>query len=155
MWTVTEAQWSAWISAYFFPAVRILALLAVAPVFSNRALPTRIRLVLGLAITVAVAPVLPPAPPIPLDSWLIYPVVAAEFGLGVAFGFILRFVFAAIDLAAALIGFQMGLSFAVFYSPTAGTQTPVFNEFFGVVATLLFLALDGHLMLVHLSLIHI
>ena len=40
---------------------------------------------------------LPPAPPIPLDSWLIYPVVAAEFGLGVAFGFILRFVFAAID----------------------------------------------------------
>lgn len=149
MWTVTEAQWSAWITAYFFPAVRILALVAVAPVFSNRALPTRIRLVLGLAITVAVAPVLPPAPPIPLDSWLIYPVVAAEFGLGVAFGFILRFVFAAIDLAAALIGFQMGLSFAVFYSPTAGTQTPVFNEFFGVVATLLFLALDGHLMLVH------
>lgn len=149
MWTITEAQWSAWISAYFFPAVRILSLLAVAPVFSNRALPTRIRLVLGLAITVAIAPVLPPAPPIPLDSWLIYPIIAQELLIGITCGFVLRFIFAAIDLAAAMVGFQMGLSFAVFYSPTSGTQTPVLNEFFAVVATLLFLALDGHLMLLN------
>jgi len=78
----------------------------------------------------------------------VLPAIGAELLIGITIGFFLRPIFAAIDLAAAFIGFQMGLSFAVFFSPTTGAQTPVINEFVGLFALLLFLSLDGHLMLI-------
>jgi len=149
MLTLSETQWSTWLALYGLPLFRVLALLTAAPVFSNRAVPTRVRLALGLAVTLVLAPTLAPLlKPLPLGSWLILPAIVSEILIGVAIGFFLRLIFAAIDLAAAFVGFQMGLSFAVFFSPTSGAQTPVLNEFIGVFATLLFLALDGHLMLI-------
>jgi flagellar biosynthesis protein FliR len=51
-------------------------------------------------------------------------------------------------MAGTFIGFQMGLGFATFYDPIDGAQTPVVGEFIGIIALLLFLALDGHLLYV-------
>jgi len=61
---LTSAQLDAWIAAFFYPLARILGLLATAPPFSNAAMPVRIRLALGLAITLALAPALPNFPAI-------------------------------------------------------------------------------------------
>ncbi|MCX7946450.1 MAG: flagellar biosynthetic protein FliR [Hydrogenophilus sp.] len=149
MLTLTDDQWSEWLSLYVLPFFRILGLLAAAPLLSNRAIPTRVRLALAIAITLAIVPSLPPiVQPVAVGSWAILPAIIAELLIGVVIGFLIRLAFAAIDLAASLAGFQMGLSFAVFFSPTTGAQTPVLNEFIGLFATLLFLSLDGHLMLI-------
>lgn len=149
MLTITSAQWAEWLTIYLLPLFRLAALVTTAPLFSNRAVPARIRLVVAVALTLVIAPTLPPPPtPLPLGSWAMLPAVVSEILIGATIGFLLRVVFAAIDLAASFVGFQMGLSFATFFSPTSGTQTPVLNEFIGVFASLLFLALDGHLMLV-------
>lgn len=142
----TSAQLDAWLTAFLFPLARIMGLLASAPVFNNRALPARIRLVVGLVITVALVPVLPPMPAVAPGSWIGMAVLAQQILIGLLLGFTLRIAFAAIDVAGELIGMQMGLSFAVFYDPQAGGQTPVLAEFLGLITTLIFLAMNGHLL---------
>jgi flagellar biosynthetic protein FliR len=144
--SVTSAQLDAWLAAFLFPLARIMGMLASAPFFGNRAQPARIRLVAGLVITIALAPALPAPPAIPAGSWLGLAVLAQQIVIGLLLGFTLRIAFTAIDVAGELIGMQMGLSFAVFYDPQHGGQTPVLSEFLGLLTTLIFLAMNGHLL---------
>jgi flagellar biosynthetic protein FliR len=60
----------------------------------------------------------------------------------------MRLMFAAVDVAGEMIGLQMGLSFAVFFSPQTGGQTSVIAEFLGLLTLMVFIALNGHLMLI-------
>lgn len=143
----TTAQLDAWLAVFLFPLARILGLIAAAPVFNNAALPNSIPLMVGLAISFALAPVLPPMPAVPAGSWIGFTILLQQILIGVFLGFTVRIVFLAVDLAGELIGLQMGLSFAVFYDPQGTGQTPVMTEFLGLLATLLFLAMNGHLLI--------
>lgn len=150
MISITSAQLDAWLAVFIFPLTRILALLASAPVFNNAALPPRLRLVTGLAIAIALAPALPPPPPIAAGSWLGLSILLEQVLIGTMMGFVLRIAFAAMDVAGELIGLQMGLSFATFFDPVAGGQTPVITQFLGLLTALFFLAMNGHLLAIYL-----
>lgn len=146
MISISSAQLDAWLALFIFPMARILALLATAPVFNNAALPVRVRLIAGLAITLALSPALPPMPAIPASSWVGLVILGEQILIGVLLGFALRIAFAAVDVAGELIGLQMGLSFATFFDPTSGGQTPVITEVLGLLTALIFLSLNGHLL---------
>ncbi len=147
MISVTSAQLDAWIAALIFPLARILALAATAPVFGNAGVPRRLRLLAGLAIGFAVIPALGPPPAIAPASGVGALVLAQQIAIGLAMGFAMRIVFAAVDVAGELIGLQMGLSFAVFFDPQSAGESTTLGEFLTLLATLIFLALNGHLML--------
>lgn len=70
--------------------------------------------------------------------------------IGVALGLTMQFAFAAIRLAGEVIGMQMGLSFATFFDPSGGPNTPVLARLLNLLAMLLFLSFDGHLWLISL-----
>jgi flagellar biosynthetic protein FliR len=144
--SITSAQLDAWIAAFIFPLARILGLLSTAPMFNNAAMPRRTRLIAGLAIAMALVPALPPMPALPAGSWVGLAILAQQIIVGVIMGFALRIALAAVDLTGELVGLQMGLSFAVFFDPQSTGQTPVISEFFGLLATLAFLAMNGHLL---------
>ncbi|MDR2688459.1 MAG: flagellar biosynthetic protein FliR [Azoarcus sp.] len=150
MLSITSAQLDAWIAALMFPLVRILGLLAAAPVFANRALPVRVRMAFGVALALLIVPMLPPMPPIPPGSGVALVVMGEQMFIGIAIGLATRLIFAAIDLAGSVIGMQMGLSFALFFDPNSGGQSAVLADFLSMVATLLFLAIDGHLVMLDL-----
>jgi len=57
-------------------------------------------------------------------------------------------VFAAFELAAQVVGFQMGLGFAAFFDPASSAQSSAMGRFYANMAALLFLALNGHLMVI-------
>ena len=140
MTSITTAQFNALLVAYFFPMARILALLAAAPPFNNVGLSRRTRLLLGLAIAVAVTPALPAIP-----------VTEPSSGLGLlifAQQIVMRLVFSAIDLSGTIIGNLMGLGFATAYDPDSASQTPVISEFLGTLALLVFFSINGHLMVI-------
>jgi flagellar biosynthetic protein FliR len=147
MLTFTEAQLVAWLSPLVWPFIRILALFTSAPVLGMRSVPVRVKVALALFITVAAQPSLPSAPLIALDSPAALEALLQNLLIGLALGFAARVVFAAIEYAGELIGLQMGLNFAAFFDPISATQATAVSRFFGAMAALLFVVMNGHLLL--------
>src|SRR5574343_2027397 len=145
MISIDSAQIDAWIVAFIYPLSRILGFIAMAPLWSSTGVPARTRLILGLAIAVALTPSLPPMPVVQPASLTGLWIMAQQMLIGIGMGFAARIVFTAFDLAGEFIGLQMGLGFATFYDPLNSAQTPVVAEFIGLLALLLFLSLNGHL----------
>lgn len=145
---ISTAQLDAWIVAFAFPLARILGFIATAPIWNTPGIPRRTRLILGLAIAMAIIPALPPMPQLAPASLAGFLVLGQQALLGIAMGFAVRLIFSAINLAGDFMGFQMGLSFATFYDPLNSSQTPVISEFLNLIALLLFLSLNGHLLYV-------
>lgn len=150
MLSISSAQLDSWLSLFIFPLTRILALLTTAPPFNNAAIPVTIRLVAGLSIASAIAIALPAPPAIAAGSWQGLAIIAEQIIIGLMMGFAMRIAFAALDIAGELIGLQMGLSFATFFDPERGGETSVIAEFFGLLTTLSFLAMNGHLLTISL-----
>lgn len=147
MLSISLGQMELWLSGIFWPFVRLLALFMSAPVLSNRAIPARVKIGLALAVAIVVAPA--SSSPVPGMFSAGAPLLLLQQMLvGMTMGFAVKVVFAAIDLAGNVIGLQMGLSFASFVDPVNANQTPLVGSFLNLLATLLFLALDGHLILI-------
>lgn len=147
MISVTYAELSGWLAAILWPLARIAALVATAPVFGNAGVPRRVKILFALALTYVLAPLAGPLPGI--DPWSAegLVVLAQQLAVGMAMGLAMRLVFAMVDVAGEIAGLQMGLGFATFYDPQHGTHSPVIAQFLGLLTTLIFLALNGHLML--------
>ena len=143
---INGEQLEIWIASFLWPFIRILAILATAPVFDNRTVQRRTRVGLAALIAILMMPLLP-APPV-LSSAQAIPVLIQQILIGVAMGFSMRLVFAAFEMAGDLLGLQMGLAFAQFIDPARGTQTPLIGSFLGVLAMLTFLVIDGHLLVI-------
>lgn len=148
MISIAGAELEAWVAAFFWPLTRVLGLMAIAPLFGNRSVPARVRIGLALLVTFLLAPGLGEPPALAPGSGAGLLVAARELVIGLAMGFAMRIVFAAIDLAGELAGLQMGLGFASLYDPQRASDNPVLAAFLGVVATLAFLSFNGHLMLI-------
>lgn len=145
MINISGAQLDLWIASVLWPFVRIMAMLATAPIFDNRAINRRVRI--GLAgMTALLLSASLPAPP-PLSAPEAPLLLLQQILIGVSMGFSMRLVFAAFEMAGDLLGLQMGLAFAQFIDPSKGSQSPLIGSFLGLLATLAFLSMDGHLMI--------
>lgn len=147
---VSEAQLLAWLQQYFLPFVRIGGLLLAAPVLGARQVPARVRVALAVILTILVAPQLEPGAvlaPFAAGWWL---AVAQQLVIGIAIGLALLIVFEAVTLGGELIAGSMGLGFAQMADPLRGTPSPVTGQFLAIIATLSFLATQGHLVLLEL-----
>lgn len=146
MISATSQQIDLWIGQGLWPFCRILALLSVAPILYHRSIPVPLKIGLAIAVTALVASALPPS--VPLSSPGALAVLAQQLLVGLGIGFSVRLVFAAVELAGDVIGLQMGLSFAAYLDPLHNTQTPLIGALLGVLASQLFLAMNGHLMMI-------
>lgn len=144
---LTTGQLEGYVAQGFFPFARIGACLMVAPLFGARFVPARTRIVLAVALTALVVPMLP-VPAIAPFSAEGFVVVAQQLLIGVALGFALQVVFDALGLAGQLLANSMGLSFAFNVDPLRGSSTAALGQLYIILATLVFLALNGHLALV-------
>lgn len=146
--TFTMAEITAWIGSFLWPFFRIGAMLMVAPVTSANYVPVRARLIIALAITLVIVPTLPEPPMATPFSWDGMAIIMQQLLIGIAMGFVLMLVFAAVVTGGQLIAMQMGLGFASMVDPQNGAQVPVLSQIFVVMTTLLFLVMDGHLILI-------
>jgi flagellar biosynthesis protein FliR len=148
MITFTYAQLSSLIAAFMWPLARIAALVATAPVLGNLTIPRRVRMLLAVAITLALAPAFGEPPTIDPWSGAGLLVLAQQMLIGAAMGLAMRVVFTMVDFAGEVSGLQMGLGFATFFDPQHTASLPVIAEFLSLLATLTFLAVNGHLLLI-------
>lgn len=148
----TEAQLQGQIAAFIWPLMRISAMFVAVPLFSLRTVPARVRLILSVAITFVVMPLLPAFPVIDMFSYEGIRVAIAQVMIGLSTGFIVQLVFAAIVFAGQGVALSMGLGFASMVDPQNGQQVPVIAQLYVINSTLIFLGLDGHLLLIKMLL---
>jgi len=94
-------------------------------------------------------PALPPSPVVAIFSAAGVAIIAQQLLIGIMLGVSVRIIFAAVELAGQFFGQQMGLGFAAMMDPQSGNQVPVVSQLYALLATLLFLTFDGHLLLLH------
>ncbi|WP_068712601.1 flagellar biosynthetic protein FliR [Vibrio tritonius] len=139
------------IANYFWPYTRISAMLMVMTVTGARFVSSRIRLYLGLAITFAVMPAIPAVPSnIDLFSLQGAIVTFQQIVIGVAMGMVTQFLIQTFVLLGQILGMQSSLGFASMVDPANGQSTPLLGQLFMFLATMFFLASDGHLKMIHL-----
>jgi flagellar biosynthetic protein FliR len=148
MFTFSEAQLVAWLSPLLWPFLRILAVFTAAPVFSTRGFPVRARIALAFFIALAAQPSLEGQPLIGVDDPQALGAVVQQVGVGLSIGFMVRLIFTAVELAGEVVGFQMGLNFAAFFDPASNSQSSAVARFYGQLVALLFVVLNGHLLVV-------
>ncbi|MBI3229942.1 MAG: flagellar biosynthetic protein FliR [Burkholderiales bacterium] len=147
MITFTSNELYSLVAGMLWPLVRILGLIAAAPLYGNRSVPARAKVMLAVMLTLVIAPAIPkvsPLDPMSLPGLLI---VAQQLLIGLAMGFSVRIVFSAVEMAGEIIGLTMGLGFATFFDPQSSARTSAISQFLALIATTTFLSVNGHLVL--------
>lgn len=147
MITVTSAQLSSWLALFIFPFVRILAMIASSPILGHKQVPVRIKIGLSILLTIIMVPTLTVQSNVDPASAPGFFILIQQLLAGLAIGFTMRLIFTAIEMAGDIIGIQMGLGFAIFYDPQNTSYTPVIAQILSVLAMLVFLSFNGHLIM--------
>jgi flagellar biosynthetic protein FliR len=145
MITLSSTELNTWIAAFLWPLTRILGLIATAPLFGNLSIPIRVKIGLGFMLTLVIAPTVPALPaadPMSLAGLLI---LVQQLIIGLAMGFAMRIVFAAVEMAGEISGLTMGFGFATFFDPQTRARTSAIAQFLALLTLMLFLALNIHL----------
>jgi len=144
---------------YIFPAflmfTRLVTLLAMVPGFAQGTLASRFRLMfaimLALVLDFAMGLVVMPFPDSVLHLSL---AVIREVLYGAGMGLTIRLMLSAVEAAGAICGINMGLSLNVFVDPTSGEETMTLGSIMGLCAALMFVALDGHHLIIETLMAH-
>lgn len=133
-----------------FVMVRIGAMFIAAPVFGAVSVPLPVRITLSAAIGFLVLTSHQITPPAQVFSLVTFLAVASEALIGLALGFVIQIAFAAPLIAGEMIGTSMGIGFAAAIDPQNGRSSTALGQFMMTMLTLLFLSVNGHLVLVEM-----
>lgn len=134
-----------WAPLLMLTAARLAGMLLVAPVFGHQALPARLRIVLALAIALAVVGRLGVAPALPSSLASFALALAAEAAVGALIGYMARLVFAGVELGAFHVGAQLGVNLGdVFSAGGDEDETSAIGGAYGVLTLGIFLLIGGH-----------
>lgn len=147
MLVLTLAEINTFIAGFIWPLTRVLGLFAASPFFGNARIPRTARLGFGVVVAIAIAPLVPAIPAADPASWEGLLILAKELITGVAMGFAVRLVFAAVEMAGEVSSLTMGLGFASFFDPMSQGRSSAISQFLVWIATLTLLVANVHLLL--------
>jgi flagellar biosynthesis protein FliR len=145
--TFSDADLFRWLGSFFWPFLRTLALFAAAPGFNSLAIPARVKVALAFLVAVLLSTMIRPSAPLAL-SWAILPLVVQQITVGLAIGFAMQLTLGAMAFAGDFVGVRMGFGFAGLIDIQSQFTVPVMSNFFSLVGLLLFLGLNGHLIMI-------
>ena len=131
--------------AFILVLIRVGGIISTAPVFGSSNTPPQMKVVISFMLAMILYPFIPSITVFPNrpDHYIV--LIASELLIGMVLGIIARFLFGAVEFAGTVIGFQMGLGMANVFDPQSQEQISLVGRFESTTATLIFLAMDGHL----------
>jgi flagellar biosynthetic protein FliR len=147
MITLTSTQLYAWIAGFLWPLSRILGLISTAPLFSNVSVPAGIKIILGSALALIVAPSVPDLPATDPMSLAGLAIMIQQLIIGMSMGFTIRIVFACAEMAGEITGMTMGLGFATFFDPQSQGHSSALSQFFSLIMLMVYVTTNLHLIL--------
>jgi flagellar biosynthetic protein FliR len=145
MLELTDAQIGTWVASFILPLFRVAAVLMTMPVFGTTLVSARIRLYFAVAITVVIVPALPALPEVHALDLSALLLIAEQVIIGALLGLSLQLLFQVFVVAGQIVAIQMGMGFASMVDPANGVNVAVVSQFLTMLVTLLFLAMNGHL----------
>lgn len=139
---VREFSW------YLLPFFRIAAFIMAAPILSTGSVPMQIRVLVAVGLCLAIFPSLTPGANVDPVSLQMLLLIFQQILIGISLGFVLQIIFGAVVNGGQMVGMQLGLGFAQMNDPQTGVSVPVVSQFFNILAILLFLSINGHLVLI-------
>lgn len=131
------------VTAFFLVLARVTPLFLLAPLFSSKMLPMRVRGIVAVAISIGLTPVALHGQTVPSSPMGVAGSLIVQILVGLAFAFALGAVFAAVDAAGHLVDNASGLSFGATVDPINGNQGGTFANLYTLVGTAIFLAIGG------------
>ncbi len=127
---------------------RVGGLFVLAPGFSATMIPNRIKLMLAMALALAMMPIAVHGQTVPLDAGDYVMLMLKELGVGLAFAFPMALVGAAVQAGAGLLDTLIGFSFSSILDPVNNQQTAILGQFYSLFAVLVLLMSGGdHIMI--------
>ncbi|TIX52130.1 flagellar biosynthetic protein FliR [Alteraurantiacibacter aquimixticola] len=129
-----------------FVMVRIGAALIAAPIFGTRAVPVQVRIVLAAGLGIFILNWMPVQMPGEMLALPTFVALLSEAVIGFTLGFVLQLAFSAPLIAGEQIAGGMGMAMATAVDPSSGAQSGAIGQMLGIMLTLIFLAIGGHLL---------
>ena len=148
MLTLTSIEMNTWIAALLWPLTRILGLITAAPLFGNTSFPISAKVGLGVMLAMIIAPTVPALPAADPLSMAGLMILVQEMLIGLAMGFAMRIVFAAVEMAGEVASMTMGLGFATVFDPQSRGRSSAVSQFVALIATMVFMSVNAHLVLI-------
>lgn len=136
------------LSQVIWPIGRVSGFLLTVPLFSSSVIPSRVKLFFLFALLWVCAPFVPEQLTLTQFNSLYVGYMMQELLFGLLMGFVLQLVFQVFVLVGQIISMQAGLGFAVMVDPSTRANMPLISQFYLMLVTLLFLALNGHLAII-------
>jgi len=133
----------AWLEVMLLASVRMVAFLVVAPPFAHQAIPVRVKAMLGIGLGLAVSGRLADGY-VPLSTAGFFTAIVLELVTGLALGFLVYLVFAAIQSAGSLIDLSSGFQMAQAFDPQMMVNGAQFTRLLQMAALALLFASDGY-----------
>ncbi|GAA5645289.1 MULTISPECIES: flagellar biosynthetic protein FliR [Vibrio] len=145
---LTFAELSAWLGQLWWPFFRVGAVFLSMPFFGDALIPLWVRSLLALSLVVITAPLMPAMPAVDLFSMTSLYLAFEQAVWGLMFGLILHMLFSIFTTLGQIVSLQMGLGMAMMNDPVNGMSVAILGRIFLIFSTLLFLALEGHLLVI-------
>jgi flagellar biosynthetic protein FliR len=131
------------VTAFFLVLARVSPLFVLAPLFSSRNIPARVRGIVAVALAIGLSPVVGTGHHIPGDAWSLGGLIGKELLVGMGFAFALGALFAAIQVAGSFLDTLIGFSFGGLIDPLTGNQSSVITQMYALIGVLVFIAIGG------------
>jgi flagellar biosynthetic protein FliR len=131
------------VAGFMLVIARIAPLFLVAPMFSSKIIPGRVKGLAAVGLAVGIAPLATADEKIPLDVMSMGAIAAKELMIGLAFAFSIAVLFAAVSAAGALLDTLIGFSFGALVDPVSGTNSSVLGQLYSLVGVAIFIAING------------
>lgn len=133
------------IDLFLLIVARVGGIFITGPVYSNRAIPRQVRVLMTVLISIIVVTgVRFESPEIPTKLEHFVLLLTGEMIIGMIIGFVAQFTFAAVQFAGQSLDMQMGFGITNVIDPVYGTQAPLMGSFQNLLALLLFLTTNSH-----------
>ncbi|WP_218310807.1 flagellar biosynthetic protein FliR [Alteromonas antoniana] len=132
------------------PFMRISGLFAAMIGLSAKSIPPPVRALLAIMLTLVIMPVVPPSPVTDMVNLGTFVLGIQQLLIGIAIGFVSMMVLNTFVLAGQVVAMQTGLGFASIVDPVNGINVPAVGQFYLILATLIFWAMDGHLSMIQM-----
>ena len=142
------SQIEAYLKSFLWPLIRISAMTMSMVVLGSAIISKQKRIAASVAITAVIVPVLPAMPDVPMTGYEGWAITIQQLFIGVAIGFTSRLIFETFIVGGQIVAMSSGLGFALINDPSSGIAIPAVGQFFLMMATLVFLAVDGHLLMI-------